>query len=270
MGMLDTTTSQIANKADSKIVHFVRSPYSMVLSNYFYHAQNPTPEKWVHSDQPCQYKYPSGDSLANFVMPLLSTRTKIRQQHFDSVVEMCKSLFQTKDQLKNATFYEHLLRLDHYDGLRLATAQMIISSSSANGNLAGGDVLRMAYNVLKLGRLQSHIAIPQEQRDEIHILTISMEDYLKDMSGTTMNLLDYIFGKKNQIVSSRYKVELVAGHEKMSVRTKNSKHVTQGKYGDREELRERLMVDPVFSLILNETEILVNEALAKSKEAHLI
>ena len=30
-----------------KIIHLVRNPYNMALSNYFYHAQIPTPEKWV-------------------------------------------------------------------------------------------------------------------------------------------------------------------------------------------------------------------------------
>ena len=30
----------------TKIVHFIRNPFSMVLSNYFYHAQSPSPEKW--------------------------------------------------------------------------------------------------------------------------------------------------------------------------------------------------------------------------------
>lgn len=33
-------------KKTTKIVHFIRNPFSMVLSNYFYHAQSPTPEKW--------------------------------------------------------------------------------------------------------------------------------------------------------------------------------------------------------------------------------
>lgn len=32
-----------SHKGGTKIIHFVRNPYEMVLSNYFYHAQDPTP-----------------------------------------------------------------------------------------------------------------------------------------------------------------------------------------------------------------------------------
>ena len=30
----------------TKIIHFVRNPHDMTLSNFFYHSQDPTPEKW--------------------------------------------------------------------------------------------------------------------------------------------------------------------------------------------------------------------------------
>mmetsp|Transcript_12385 Transcript_12385/g.29246 ORF Transcript_12385/g.29246 Transcript_12385/m.29246 type:complete len:668 (+) Transcript_12385:2162-4165(+) len=250
-------------KKTTKIVHFIRNPFSMVLSNYFYHAQSPTPEKWVHTDEPCEHNYKSGGSLAESVLPILASRTRIQRHHFDEVVNICVGLYQTRESLKNSTFYEHLLEMDHYDGLRLATAQMIISSSAANRNLAGGDILRMASNIIKLDNLQSNSALPQDKREMVHIMSITMEDYMKDKGNKTLQFFDFIFGQDNDLITEEIKLDVVSKHDRMSDRKKNGSHVTQGKHADRDELRGRLMADPVFGLILNETEMLVNQAAAK-------
>jgi hypothetical protein len=43
---------------DTKIIHMVRDPFEMALSNYFYHSQQPTPENWVEKDcNPCDTEY---------------------------------------------------------------------------------------------------------------------------------------------------------------------------------------------------------------------
>ncbi len=138
-----------------KIIHMVRNPYNMAISNYFYHSQVPSPEKWVHWARPCTYKYydnSSGgrlhgennssnapndyDSVKSLILPTL---TEISSQQFDNAYTLCRSLFRNETSSnffrKNTTisttkpsFYDHLLNLDTNDGLRLATSQMIISS----------------------------------------------------------------------------------------------------------------------------------------------
>ena len=201
--------------------------------------------------------------MAESVLPILASRTRIQRHNFDEVVRICKSLYQTRESLENSTFYEHLLEMDHYDGLRLATAQMIISSSAANRNMAGGDILRMASNIIKMDSLQSNSALPQDKRELVHIMSITMEDYMQDKGNKTLQFLDFIY-EDNALITEEIKLNVASSYDQMSDRTKQGAHVTQGKHADRDELRSRLMADPVFGLILNETELLVNQAVAKS------
>jgi hypothetical protein len=37
----------LSHEGGTKIIHFVRNPYEMVLSNYFYHSQDPTPGEFM-------------------------------------------------------------------------------------------------------------------------------------------------------------------------------------------------------------------------------
>ena len=234
----------------------------MALSNYFYHAAEPTPEKWVHEDEPCEIKYENGESLASHVLPVLGERTKITRQQLDAVAAMCQSLYNEK----NGTFYEHLSAHNHWDGLRLATAQMIISSSAANKHKAGGDILRMASNVIKFQNLQTSPSVPAEQRDNIHVLTISMDAYQKHPRSSTLQYLNFVLGEDGSLVSSELRSKMATAQKKTLNSFGNSAHVTQGKHEDKEELRQLLRDDPVLGPILSEVEVLVDDALSQSKE----
>merc|ERR1712194_125391 len=172
--------------------------------------------------------------------------------------------------MENATFYEHLMQLNHWDGLQLATAQMVISSSSANGNLAGGDLLRMAHGILKFRDLQTSPSIPIAQRENTHVLTLAMEDYLASPENVTANLIEFVLGSNDTVVPRDLRMDAArdyaarvaaAGRKK-----KPGTHVTQGKHEDREELRQALQDDAVLGPILREIEILVNAALVESEE----
>ncbi|KAL7544488.1 hypothetical protein ACHAWF_007867, partial [Thalassiosira exigua] len=246
----------------AKIVHFVRNPFDMVLSNYYYHAQKPSPEIWVHVDLPCQTKYPGGISLASKVLPALEGRTNITMRQLDDVASVCKSLWRTKGSLHNATFYEHLLELDRWDGLRLATAQMIVASSRANQNRAGGDVLRMANNVVKFENLRTSPSIPRGQRDRLRLLTVSMDDYIVSTKNATMEFLDFVLGRNDSAVSSRLRRKVA---KRASKGREKTSHVTTGKHKSKDKLRRQLQDDPVFGPILSEVELLVDEAVKKSK-----
>jgi len=229
-----------------KVVHFVRNPFDMALSNYYYHSQENTPEDWVNIDKPCQFQYEDGTSLADYVLPTLSQRTNITQSHFDNAVSLCESLY---DQ-HNSTFYEHLRLLSPWDGMRLATSQMIISSSASNNHLAGGDILRMTNNIIQFERLQASQSIPED----VQLMAINMDDYMLNIRRTTMDLLDYVFGADESVVSSKLRTTIAISQEK----EKNPHHSTQGKYDNREKLKEMLKHDPILGLILSETERLVN------------
>ncbi len=250
------------------------------------------PERWVHTDNPCEISYNSSGrkSLTSFVLPLLSSRTKITSEQLDAIVAMCRSLYQSNstsssvsgNNLENATFYEHLMKLNRIDGLRLATAQMVISSSAANGHLAGGDILRMGQNILKFENLRtllsssSTVLPPTEvmmtNRGKFHLLTLSMEDYTASVKNTTLQFLDFVLGADGNnnntasiAVSRGLRVKAAEDIEQRSVRSKKGVHFTLGKHDDREELIQTLRDDSVLGPVLNEIEILVEEALRRSK-----
>ena len=243
--------SMMGGSTKVKVVHFTRNPFDMALSNYYYHRQNNTPEDWVNIDKPCQFRYEDGSSLSEYVLRTLSKRTIITQSHFDNVVSLCESLY---DQ-HNSTFYEHLRFLSPWDGLRLSTSQMIISSSASNNHLAGGDILRMSNNIIQFEKLQALQSIPEGQRGEnVQLMAINMDDYMVNIRRTTMDLLDYVFGTDESVVSSELRKSIAISQEK----EKNPHHSTQGKHDNREKLKEMLRHDPILGLILNETERLVN------------
>ena len=250
-----------------KIVHFARNPFDMALSNYFYHSQEKVQEAWVQKDDPCDINYSNGESLASHVLPVLSPRTKITESQLDAVLHMCQSLFQRKHGLHNATFREHLVQLNPWDGLRLATAQMLISSSRDTGYLAGGDILRMANNIIKFRDLQTSPLIPITQRDNTHVLTFAMEQYLECRENVTTNLFNFVLSN-DIIVSQALKIDASrdwANKQAKPLRNSGG-HVTQGKHQDREQLRQALREDLVLGPILREVEILVNKALNQNRE----
>ena len=242
----------------TKILHFVRNPFDMAFSSYYYHAQQPSPESWVYVDKPCEHRYGDGISLSTHVLPNLSSDTNITEIMFDEVVSLCKSLYQANPQLRNSTFYEHLLSLDQWDGLQLATAQMIISSSYVNQGRAGGDILRMANNVVQFNNLLPLNGLHEKQ---LHLLTISMDDYISNPNNTTIHFLDFLFGENNVIISKEQKLK--AAHTSIP---RQSSHITSGKNESRNDLRIRLQYHPVLGPILNEIDVLVNKALIQSKQ----
>jgi len=258
-------------KGGTKIIHFVRNPFDMAMSNYFYHSQEPTPEAWVHEDDPCHHLYMNGESLSSHITPTLASWThgtskapgETQEQMGDSadqIVDMCQSLYQKKRSLRNATFYEHLLKLGKWNGLRLATAQMTIASGEANKRLAGGDILRMANNVVKFQNLQ------QSPQSNIHVLTVSMDDFIKNTKEGTMKFLDFVFGENNNVITKEMRSEAAQAQEESYNKKSKSTHVTQneGKKSKKEALRGMLKMDKHLSHLLNLTEVLVNEALQQN------
>ena len=177
---------------------------------------------------------------------------------------MCHSLFRSEPAMENATFYDHLLKMDRWRGLQLATAQMIISSSSSNNYLAGGDILRMANNIIKFNNMQASALIPSDQKERLHVLTLSMDDFVVSFRNVTLDYLDFVLGKGDEIVPKELRLRAVEERERLN--SNKGTHVTQGKHTDRDELQLKLREDPILGPILHEVELLVNQALVQSKE----
>jgi hypothetical protein len=231
----------------------IRDPFEMALSNYFYHSQIPTPEEWVKKEcSPCDttyydvYGYPTNESNIDLILPAL---TKILPSQIDSIVSLCNSLFQSGQDigLLNASFYDHLIQLDHYDGLRLSTSRQIIGSSS------DGDILRMANNVLKLDQL---INYREDGQNDVQLLTMHMAHWTRDPYESMMTALDFVFGdslaqERKRNVASEYS-------ELYEMKSSNSsqQHVTSTKDFVRErkeKLHALLVKDEVLGPVLHAT-----------------
>ena len=183
---------------------------------------------------------------------------EVTQNQMDDVVDMCRSLFRANRHLKKATFYEHLLELDKYDGLRLATAHMSIGSGDTHRHMAGGDILRMMNNVVKFQNIQ-------RESSKVHVLTISLDDFIRNATDRTVEFLDFVFGSNNNDITKEEQRAAALKQEERYERKKGNKHVTQTNPEDgksKDELRSMLKLDKHLGPILNLTEVLVNDALS--------
>lgn len=257
----------LSHKGGTKIIHFVRNPYEMVLSNYFYHSQDPTPEKWVHNDDPCEHLYDDGNTLGSYVLPTLAKESgkslDFLTSQLDGIGSMCQELFRSQRSLQNSTFYDHLVQLDKYDGLRLSTAQMVAASGKSNGYWAGGDVLRMANNIIRFKRLKE----ASDENNKVELYTVIMGDFIKNMANSTYDFLNFVFGEDDTTIPKERLWEAAKYQEDKYAKKKekDTAHVTQTNEEDQKVksmLKEQLQTDPHLSFILNMTEALVNEALA--------
>jgi len=296
-------------KKKVKIIHFVRNPFDMVVSNYLYHSQDPTPEKWVHVDDPCQNLYKNGKSLASHVIPTLvsglelhsaknitnsslhpSSLQETMQKNLADIASLCRSLYRSDPSLLNKTFYEHLLHHDKWNGLRLSSAQMIAASSVANGHKAGGDVLRMANNIVRFERLKEQSKKAERRRSggggggkeegDVRVLTVSMDDFIKNATTNIMKFMDFVFDSgdggidydsqeeddyySNPIIPRNVLWEAAKYQDEYyATKHKKSHHITaQSKSSEKkDEWKALLRNSPELGPILSQTEVLVSKAL---------
>jgi hypothetical protein len=172
----------------------------MAISNYLYHSQDPTPEDWVIRDEngycdPCIIDH----EFLRFLIPDNQTTgndesgTKILTRHqVDKLEVLCHELMhnpETGTPYKH--FYEGLQTLPFYDGLRLATIVLLVE-----GGHAGGDLLRMSNNVVRLNEWQRCKPADSSASNANTILSLKMnpdwsgENYEGTLDRVTEFILD--------------------------------------------------------------------------------
>jgi hypothetical protein len=135
-------------RPDVKLIHMIRDPFDMVISNYLYHSQTPTPEKFAFTYDPCVL----GNGYLQSIINSTETTTLITQQQVDGLKAVCDDLMLNKKTNKRYKgFYAALLGLPMYDGLRLSAIVLLISKAQ----FLGGDLLRMTANVERLHQWQT-------------------------------------------------------------------------------------------------------------------
>jgi len=261
-----------------KIVHLVRNPFTMAVSNYHYHAKTPIPqtEMWITKQNPCQVTYPNGELFADYVLPALSKRAYqslninydsrlILASEFEAIAQDCVSLYQTRKGLEKANQFDHLMNLDAPDGLRLATAELTIQ-----GHDNGGDMLRMSNNILKLKQAEKIVqnSWMGGHHKEFQVYTLSLDDFISQPRQSAVEFLNFVFDHNEDDVSMEWKEAAALKYEQAYLAKKEgSRHITDGKASNTEQLTEYLRHDPVFGPPMKKIEMLVETALADSRSA---
>mmetsp|Transcript_24778 Transcript_24778/g.53445 ORF Transcript_24778/g.53445 Transcript_24778/m.53445 type:complete len:273 (+) Transcript_24778:385-1203(+) len=242
-----------------------------------YHARIPTPEPWVNDQNPCDIEYRQAvitESYPEMVLPVLSNmnyeslnlnfsdNNLVTREEFDSIHNDCLSLYQTKDGLEKASYLGHLMNYDPPEGLRLATAQMTIQ-----GYDTGGDILRMANNIIKFK--QTHIAVKKaleyqhERKKELHVYTMSLDDFTAQPGISALKFFDFVLDCTD--VSQQHKEAVAKKYEEYYYeKQKYDDHITHGKSDNVDQLKEYLRHDPVFGPPLSKIELIVEKTLADS------
>ncbi|KAL7521988.1 hypothetical protein ACHAWX_006684 [Stephanocyclus meneghinianus] len=259
------------SRVGTKIIHFVRNPYSMALSNYYYHAQVPTPEPWVKNHHPCKTEYFNDTtSLRDLLFPTLADELILSKESFDTVVQLCKSLYQTNTTLEGEKFEGHLHQLDPVSGLKLSTAQMMIRGGGVT-LMPGGDLLRMANNIIKLKQLKEYLRENELEYRPLTVVALSMDDFIIDPLAFTAEYLKILIGanpqsffehkpQKGKTIMKSIASKFARNYDEVKSKEKHE-HITTGKRNDRHELIQSLKNDEVFGPILDAIEGLVNDAL---------
>ena len=243
-----------------KLVHLVRNPFSMAVSNYHYHRQEDTPEKFVHTSNPCDTFVKtigtSGESVVDLSEPLLSKAGIMNRGDFDRMSAKCKLMYQTRPGLETGSYYDHLRRLLSGDGIELATMDKFKSFALMANDLVLFDEVQSM--VEEAGKLNPN------RRRSFDLFTMSLDDWIENPSGSMSRFLDYAIGSH---MSPGKKDEVARTYERhyIDVRMPTS-HVTSGKNGDKPELMFYLRRHPLLGGPLERIEQLVNDRLSYEYE----
>ncbi len=233
----------------------------------------------MKDQDPCDTQYHEKrmtNSFADMVLPALSKTkyesmnlkaggTFMSRDDFDAIRADCLSLFQTKETLRNANFLNHLMNYDPPEGLRLATAQMMIQ-----GFNNGGDILRMANNIIKLKQAQIKLdnnVSYQGKKRMLQIYTMSMDDFISQPTISALNFFNFVLDTLPPVPQSRKEDAAYRYWQHYAEKMNNSdpnirSHVTHNRKSiDKEYLMEYLRHDSVFGPSLSRIELLVEASL---------
>lgn len=191
-------------KRGVKIIHLVRNPFIMALNNWMYHVKdNPPMEKWVEKINPCSpiELWHERQSIGDLVQSTLlssgngngdPTSTIMQYSDLAAIQNQCSSLYQQSAESKEWNYHQHLRKLGSFSALILSTTHMLLQGQT------GGDILRMASNIIKLRqvqRLEDQIRLSKHvvgQEDKmIQVITISIEEFIQQAKTTTLKVLDF-------------------------------------------------------------------------------
>ena len=203
------------------------------------------------------------------MFPTLSDSAILDEAQFDGISEVCRSLYQTNPELKTGAFGGHLHQLDSLEGLLLSTSQMMVRGGGKE-KMPGGDLLRMANNIIKLQELESYFLHHGNKNHTFELLTVSMDDFISDPTTFTVRCLVFLLGRNTDLIcpdkSCKQEIERIANEFEQNYnrkQMKGSSHITTGRHSNvmKKQLRESLKNDAIFGPVLENIEQLVTQAL---------
>ncbi|KAL7449764.1 hypothetical protein ACHAWC_001792 [Mediolabrus comicus] len=185
--------------------------------------------------------------VCQFVHASLGSYRIMEYEDFPIISQMCHEVYSKVSD--SPGFYTHLRTLSPKDGLLLATTYLMLGH--------GGDLLRMANNIIKLRQLQllekqiqihQHTLHTQSQYHHnngkhhrgdmvykgpatttdgmrIQVLTLSMDNFISLPKQTILQFLNFVFGTN---LSDEMKEEIALGYEEMYYKKVNEgdEHIT--------------------------------------------
>ena len=212
----------------------------------------------------------SGIGYPELLQPTLGDYGIVENNDWDELLGYCHVLFQTHQGLQDADYYTHLRSLDRIQGLQLATALFMRGR--------GGDITRMANNIMKLKQLQQleahyntaahHHLVKSKKR--IEVLTLSLDDLSHSPKDTAMHFLNFLLptndGVEDSISQEKERIasEYAEGYTAI-VEQGDHTHVTHTRRKDDDVLETSLREHHFFGRLLTNIEDVVNDALAMNE-----
>ena len=197
--------------------------------------------------------------MFDFVLP----RAGIEMEEISSIISMCKSYFygnETHPGYPTKSFYQLLRSLPKYDGLRLATAHMLLGKNV----LAGADLLRMPSNFVRYEQwaTKEDTGVHHSGR---HLLNIYMQELQQSMKNTTLKIADFIMADRVKDEKTRMDISNAVASTLETVftekETKGSNHVTNQILSQEERLNfaNRLEDDEFFGSVFSKIRPMMQE-----------
>ncbi|KAL7544552.1 hypothetical protein ACHAWF_007932 [Thalassiosira exigua] len=187
-----------------KVIHLVRNPFSIIVSNYY-------DRKGILMPEEVRFKNPCSSVTQNFTMtvadlnaPFLEENMIMTHKDFDDILARCNEWFQTQPGLEAASYQQHLEQLPPIDGLKLAVADGLNSIALMASDLVG---------FRKIHALVEEEALKPERKRLRHldIMTVPLDEVLNYPGHSMIDFLDFIFG---QSMSSSSKRKAAADYER--------------------------------------------------------
>jgi hypothetical protein len=210
----------------NKVIHLVRDPYEWCLSNYLYHVQNPTPEKWFNKINTNINTWFNKKELL-----FMSNEINLDFVHIEELINYIKSVYNCHSDI---SYYQYLKSISPEKAIIIETTRFLL-----NNNYHGGcDHLRMAINSKYLNFHSKNV------------LTLHMNNFRYNFEHLLKKLVSFIFVDK----ISKNKLKIINNDLKKKYNdSKKGNHVTYNKYSaaHKKKLLNVLKKNKNISFILN-------------------